>query len=213
MKDILAEMIFSDFWEGLPDRPVNKQFSELASHPLFINLFMFRLRPGCDRLSTGTGPFGECATNPIPVNEPLGEIIYLNRLRNANGVGFFYHRLGSLQVDSVPEPVDMYELIAVDKSERRTLFFCMYYPRRSLLAPTGLSLLPWPYNRLYQLLVQMPLFGTNKRLLNFPFDLVKLVRHDPILSLLGMNLFFAEQIHNLIYDSDVTSADQADLAN
>src|SRR5271170_4559145 len=36
--------------------------------------------PSCDRIPNCFGEFGRTPTNPIPVNGPVGELIYLSRL-------------------------------------------------------------------------------------------------------------------------------------
>ncbi len=91
----------------------------------------------CDQLPHATGKFGFEATNPIPVNGPLGEIKYLNRLRNKNGVGIIYHRLGSFGVKAIQTSVDAYEVVSIHGDIWDVLYFDMHHPRRSTLPPEG----------------------------------------------------------------------------
>lgn len=85
----------------------------------------------CDRVTSGIGEFGRAVTNPIPVNGPLGEVIYLSRLMTSNGVPLAFNRLGSQR------GVDVYELLSLDGKQWDLLYLSMYYPRKSRVLPTG----------------------------------------------------------------------------
>ncbi len=75
--------------------------------------------------------FGLTPDNPIPVNGPLGQQTYLSKLRTAAGVGFFFHRLGSLG------RIDIYQAVSFDGQVELELFLDMYHPRRSRKAVSG----------------------------------------------------------------------------
>ena len=60
----------------------------------------------CDRIPAARGEFGREATNPIPVNGPLGQVLYLSQLRTSTDSPMLFHRVGSRQVGEVS--VDMY---------------------------------------------------------------------------------------------------------
>jgi hypothetical protein len=96
---------------------------------------------------------------PIGVNGALGEIAYLSLLRTAQGVPFAFHRLGSILGPT--GPVDNYELLSIDMSQRLTLCLDPYYKKRSRKAPVGLSLAKDFYRG-------NPIFGINTFLDKFP---------------------------------------------
>ena len=94
-----------------------------------------RSGPKCDRLPNSSGEFGRSVTNPIPVNGPLGEIVYLSRLRTGTGSPVMFHRVRS--EDGLQNAVDVYEVLSLDRKVRETLFFSMYHPTKSKLVPQG----------------------------------------------------------------------------
>ena len=157
------------------DQPEDAQRREAEQNPMFGMVTM--LEP-CDQLRAGYGEFG-CPTNPVPVNGPTGEVIYLNRLTAPSGVGFLFHRLGSVKAAVIPYPVDVFELVASDASCWRALAFSMYHPRRSRKAPDGLGLRPWPKESLHQIMLRMPGFGSMKRVADFPAGLPAHVAESP----------------------------------
>jgi hypothetical protein len=75
--------------------------------------------------------FGFTPENPIPVNGPLGQQTYLSKLRTGSGVGFFFHRLGSLG------RIDIYKAVSFDGLVELELYLDMYHPRRSRKAVSG----------------------------------------------------------------------------
>lgn len=140
----------------------------------------FGLGEGCEEIPGGYGPFG-AITNPVPVNGPAGEVVYLNRLRTAEGAAFFYHRPGSSNSDATPHPVDGYEVLSIDGKVLRTIWFSPYFKRRSTHAPEGMTLLPFPKDRTEQVLVKVPGFGVNTRVGDFPHDLPAAIASSPSL--------------------------------
>ena len=93
----------------------------------------------CDQLPGGTGPFGS-PTNPIPVNGPIGERKYLIKLRGKTGRKLLFHRLGCAYSPVSPSPVDTFEVVCMDGTQRTYLTFSPYHPRRSNLSPDGFTL-------------------------------------------------------------------------
>jgi hypothetical protein len=83
-----------------------------------------------DRLPNSSGPFGQVIENPIPVNGPIGQVIYLSTLR-CNGSRVLFHRLGSI------DRVDVFECVSADGREWDLLYLEMYHPKKSTLVPTG----------------------------------------------------------------------------
>jgi hypothetical protein len=88
----------------------------------------------CDQLPDSRGRFGLEVTNPVPVNGPIGELAYLSKLRTSNGERLLFHRIGS------QDGVDIFEAVDFSGQEWFVLYLDMYHPRKSRLAPTGLSL-------------------------------------------------------------------------
>src|SRR6476469_7244258 len=64
----------------------------------------------CDQIPASFGKFGRALTNPIPVNGPIGEVLYLSRLQTENGNAIAFHRLGAI------ETVDVFEILSEDGS-------------------------------------------------------------------------------------------------
>jgi len=85
----------------------------------------------CDELAGATGEFGHDLRNPIPVNGPLGELIYLSNLRTTDLTPILFHRLGSIG------KVDIFEIVSFDASLWDILFLDPYHPRKSRQAPGG----------------------------------------------------------------------------
>lgn len=77
------------------------------------------------------GEFGRDLNNPIPVNGPLGEVLYLSSLKRDDGRRIAFQRLGSVN------KVDIFETVTFDGRLWDLLFLCMYYPRKSKLCPKG----------------------------------------------------------------------------
>lgn len=87
------------------------------------------------------GFFGSLG-NPIPVNGPLGERNYLAKLRGETGHPVMFHRKGSNFSSAVKTPVDTFEVVCLDGTQRGEIIFSPYHPRRSNRAPDGFTLTP-----------------------------------------------------------------------
>ena len=124
--------------------------SEIASHE------------PCDCIPNGAGTFGRSLQNPIPVNGPLGEVLYLSLIR-LNHVPVLFHRLGSFA------PIDVYEIVALDGTAWDILYLTPYYPRRSRMAPSGYVIERDSESG-------RRIFGTNARVEPFPYALYEAVR-------------------------------------
>jgi hypothetical protein len=114
---------------------------------------------GVDRLSGGYGKFGE-ATNPIPVNGPLGEIAYLSRLVDPDGQRLLFHRTGSDRSPVCPNPLDVYECVSFNGEHWYVLYLDMYHPRQSRATPDGFTLSQEPRQ----------FSGFNNACSDFPYD-------------------------------------------
>jgi len=121
----------------------------------------------CDSLFNDKKGFGLIGYNPIPVNGPLGEMKYLNRLRCKCGVGLIYHRLRSMEIDKITNPVDIYETVCIEGKHWNILFFDFYHPRRSVWLPEGFT-----FSDFHPIFSRYPIgFGTNNFSNDFPFGL------------------------------------------
>ena len=122
----------------------------------------------CDKIPGGHGEFGRAPTNPIPVNGPTGQILYLSQLRTAaTGSPIIFHRVGSTQVGDAY--IDMYEVLSLDEEVREYLYLSIYHPRKSCICPTG-------YNIDDKVDWDNPIFGVNGLVSNFPEKLDEHIR-------------------------------------
>lgn len=169
----LLNRIFGSAKNG-DDEPLEEQkkdFLKSSMSPEDVNNIW------CDQIPGAYGSFGTTSTNPIPVNGIIGEIVYMSGLRSKTGVGFYYHRLGSLSSPPSNNPIDEYELVASDASEWRKLFFDCYYPRRSMKVPDGLTRIPWnSLNDTLKVLFKLPCGGANIKIDNFPMGLPDVIQ-------------------------------------
>lgn len=106
-----------------------------------------------DKIPGATGSFGSTITNPIPVNGPIGQILYLSSLRFGKQ-RILFHRLRSF------DTIDAYECVSQDGRRWDILFLDMYHPRKSKLAPRG-----------YSIVQNVLLSGLNQAAPNFPNQL------------------------------------------
>lgn len=113
-----------------------------------------------DRIAHGFGEFGFDLNNPIPVNGPLGEILYLSSLLHDSGEPLLIHRLGSIG------KVDVFETVTFDGKHWELFYLDLYHPRKSRVAPKGY--------RFGSYLRGHPLFrGTTAFVPDFPRDLYR----------------------------------------
>jgi len=152
---------------GVPDdEPVADQARDVPS------LFASQYAEGCDLVVGGVGRLGFDPSNPIPVNGPRGETVYLSLLRSRSGAPFLYHRLGSVPSAQLGKPVDAFEVAAVDASERHVLYLAMYHMRRTRLAPEGMHLKCWGrMDSAGRAMAKVDLMGVRFRVPSFPYDL------------------------------------------
>lgn len=124
-------------------------------------------QPSFDINPDGKGLFGFDATNPIPVNGPLGEISYLSRLETLKGNRLIFHRLGSINLDypvGLTKTVDVFEAVAMNENTWFIFYLDFYHPRRSRSLPEG-----------FRFTNDAPQFsGFNKIAPNFPNDFMEM---------------------------------------
>lgn len=115
---------------------------------------LIKSSPAYDRDPNGSGPFGFSATNPIPVNGPVGQLAYLSRLETNKGERVLFHRIGAI------DKIDVFEAVTFSGSEWFVFFTDLYHPRRSRLTPEG-----------FRFTSAVPQFcGFHKFCENFPYD-------------------------------------------
>jgi hypothetical protein len=113
----------------------------------------------CDEIAGASGEFGRDIHNPIPVNGPLGELIYLSNLRVANSQQpIMFHRLGSVGA------IDVFETVSFDAKVWDFLFFDLYHPRKSRRSPVGYQIADGRQS-------ERVLLGTNEFVAQFPKEL------------------------------------------
>jgi hypothetical protein len=140
--------------------------------------------PGCH------GPFGYSISNPIPVNGPVGESVYIFRLRSKGGKPFYYQRLGSTKSVEFNRPIDVLELVSSDGREWVILYFSMYHIRRSTLAPEGLALVSWKkHKEPFGMMAKLGAFGsTTQRSESFPACLPSIIAANDDLQQIAPNM-------------------------
>lgn len=145
----------------------------------------------CDKIPGGVGPFGFCATNPVPVNGPMGQLAYLSRLEVSPGQRLLFHRLGS--TSGATGIVDVFEAVTIDGTHWFILYLDFYHPRRSRHVPDGLSF----SDKLSQL------SGFRDYCPDFPYDFIDMKNSvgDQGLAALYIPIAnVAEQIDNKIFN-------------
>lgn len=177
--------MFNIFKKTQKDETLKEQLDDLLKFPIDVsNESIYGLN--CDILPDASGKFGKEITNPIPVNGPVGEIKYLNRLRYQDGVGFMYHRLGA------KDEIDIYEIVSLDGKVWDILYFDMYHPRRSTKTPAGYS-----FSKFHPIFSRFPFgFGTNSYDSNFPYGLGKFIEKEVNLDMDGNGTFKRKMLEN-----------------
>lgn len=147
----------------------------------------------CDELKNATGDFGKIATNPIPVNGPIGEVKYLNRLRSSDGCGFIFHRIGSIEQPGITGNVDVFEIVSVDGKTWDILYLHFYHPRRSVKCPTD-----YHFSEFHKIYSRIPFaYGTTQTDRDFPFGIGKFIE---IMNVADMGKTFARKFEKEIED-------------
>lgn len=178
--------MFNLFKNKFKDESLEDQKKDLERYPEFMVKESLE-GLDCDVLPNATGDFGRTKTNPIPVNGPIGEIKYLNRLRTSDG-GLIFHRVGSVDGN-----LDKYEVVSLGGKIWDVLYFDMYHPRRSTIAPSEYS-----FSEFNESFIKLALgYYTNGYAENFPFGLEDLIEKH-IGGTLGVRI--ANQYKEIIKD-------------
>ncbi len=121
-----------------------------------------------DELPDAKGEFGLDPDNPIPVNGPFGEQLYLSLLATeGSGQRLFHHRLG-LKTGRLG-PVAAYETVSADGEKWDILYLSARHPRKSTKAPAGYALVEDSGENL------VLMRGVDRRAKNFPHGVRALV--------------------------------------
>ncbi len=120
-------------WKGLQSNPVFREQAEIFGAMAAI------VRDGCDtdELPGAFGEFGCVPSNPIPTHTVYGSMAYLSALRASDGTNVHYERIGSLESDVSPHPVDAYVIRNEGGKEIATLYLSPYQKVNSGKAPKG----------------------------------------------------------------------------
>jgi len=169
--DVAVGLFYKIFGEAPVDESIASQRAIAMENPAVAGF----LQAECDELPGATGAFGS-VTNPIPVNGPAGEVLYINRLRLPGSCGFMSHRTGPVSSPLSPMPLDRFELLSLNGEVWRVLYFSMYHPRRSTKCPDGLTMARWPKDRDTQIMLKMPSFCSMTPLEDFPYGLPDAIR-------------------------------------
>jgi hypothetical protein len=159
-----------------------------------------------DQLPGTRGSFGYSAGNPIPVNGPVGESVYIFRLRSRSGQKFYYQRLGFTKHVELNRQIDVFELVSTDGLKWVVLYFSMLHTRRSRKAPDGLSLASWREHAVpVGVMAKLGAFGeTNHRSEDFPRCLPEYLRGNPLLQQAHLADILAEKMAGLLRDMSIS---------
>ena len=113
-------------------RILSDEAEQIEEYPEPLKTLMINGSDG-DQTIGGHGPFGTNVANPIPVNGPIGQILYLSSLR-LNDERILFHRLGSI------DKIDVFECVDIKCTDWKLLYLDMYHPRKSKTAPKGYSI-------------------------------------------------------------------------
>lgn len=124
-------------WDALQQNPVFRQQREIYEA---MSSLCEEVGLDVDELPNGRGEFGLSPSNPIPCKTVFGSTAYLGRLRTPDGIKVVYERIGSVNSDMSPYPVDTYAISHPDGQKLETLFISPYQKRISGKAPRGFKL-------------------------------------------------------------------------
>ncbi len=177
--------MFNFFKKKFKDESIEDQIKDLERFPDFLSKESIN-GLDCNVLPNAKGEFGKVATNPVPVNGPIGEIKYLNRLRTDEG-GLIFHRLGS------DGNIDIYEVVSCGGNVWDILYLDMYHPRRSINIPEG-----YVFSDFHEIFSRSLIgYGVNSFDSDFPFGLSKPIE-DQIGGTLGVRI--AKKYEEIVVD-------------
>ncbi len=174
----------------------DEEFQLEMLHPAMKE--MIKSSPAYDRDPNGSGPFGFSATNPIPVNGPIGQLAYLSKLETNKEERVLFHRIGAINT------IDVFEAVTFSGSEWFIFFTDLYHPRRSRLTPEG-----------FRFTNDVPQFcGFHKFCQNFPYDFIEMksTERESGLSFAYIAISkVSEQIENKVFKRPLAHKAKLDL--
>lgn len=191
--------MFNFFKRKHKDESLEEQKADVSKYPEQLSKQCLE-GLDCDQILNAKGSFGQEVTNPIPVNGPLGEIKYVGRLgTKKKGIGYIFHRLGSITMATLQGPVDVFEVVSTDGKEWDVLYIHMYHPRRSTKVPEG-----YRFNDFDELLSRLPIgYGTWDLDHDFPFNIGRFIERDYDIFGTGiMNKRLAKHYEEIIKDRE-----------
>lgn len=132
--DKFAKYVFAKYLKqsaGLPEGPILEASLAAIGFTGDNGGFTYDEIPG------GTGEFGLCINNPVPVNGIMANETYLSRLVTSDGMNITWTRLGSGGADNIDNPIDIYQIKDSLGNERPTIYISSYHPSTSNKAPKG----------------------------------------------------------------------------
>jgi hypothetical protein len=94
-----------------------------------------------DEIKHASGAFGYTATNPIPLNGIDNINNYFEKLRLITGESFAFKRIGREDPETLPFPVDVYEISNAETEVVATLYVYAYHGQNSAKVPEGFKML------------------------------------------------------------------------
>lgn len=138
-----------------------------------------------DILTGSSGDFGRDMGNPIPVNGPIGEIVYISNMALPTGIQVMGHRLVAVNC------IDVYETVTLDGSRWDLIYFDPYHTRKSRQLPSGYQTLETPGRFL---------LATNFTVQEFPSGMDVAIQNCTE-QLLGMPLVFPQLRDKSLFQS------------
>ena len=117
-----------DWIRDMPKEMVDSFLSRIKSNPQATRQ---------DVILEGIGEFGLEKTNPIPTFGIPEKETYLQSLRSLNGETLRYRRTGSIEIESINQPIDEYEIFNHQGETIAFLYLSAYHWKTSLKAPIG----------------------------------------------------------------------------
>lgn len=133
---ILSLMVF-----GVENALENGGEDDLLSRQIRLNHGLSENTSLGSEIENAEGKFGFSIGNPIPINGIDNINNYFAKLRLITGESITCKRLGSKPSDSLPFPVDEYEVYNADKKIVATLYIYAYHGQNSTQVPEGFKML------------------------------------------------------------------------
>jgi hypothetical protein len=111
----------------------------------FVQIFLARIKSNpqatvTDEIYGMVGEFGLEPSNPVPVYGIPSADLYLSRLRTLDGMPIKWERVGSLEHDSIYEPIDNYNIFDSKRNKIANIYISPYHLHTSLKAPKGFKI-------------------------------------------------------------------------